>query len=36
MEDGMAGAMVVPLLRAALAAHQDMATREQAGFGATH
>jgi nicotinate-nucleotide--dimethylbenzimidazole phosphoribosyltransferase len=36
MEDGMAGAMVVPLLRAALAAHQDMATREQAGFGVTH
>jgi len=32
MEDGMGGAMVIPVLRASLAAHQEMATRVQAGF----
>lgn len=34
MEDGMGGAMCVPILRAALAAHQDMVSRTQAGFEA--
>jgi nicotinate-nucleotide--dimethylbenzimidazole phosphoribosyltransferase len=34
MEDGMGGAMCVPIIRAALVAHEEMTTRAQAGFEA--